>query len=786
MTVSGSAPSDAADLSNVRPTPIVRGPLPAASRVGAILALLYLIGHLFFLPPALEDIDSINFALGLHDYDPTQHQPHPPGYPVYIALGKVARAGTAIVWPGLPAEEADARALAVWSALAGAAVILLMAPLVGLLGRLTGDADAVSRLTPALVVLMASPLFWMSGLRPLSDMPGLAAAIGAQVVLLRACAAFSSGDARPGPWQLRLFAGAIAAGLAIGVRSQVVWLTAPLLLVVVFWHRRAGLLRAAAVVVGGLAFGMLVWAVPMVTASGGARQYFMALEAMAGQDFANVQMLGMNPTLRGLAVALVDTFVKPWGHQALASVVLATALAGTLLLALRRRRLLAWLLVLFGPYLAMHLLFQETLHTRYALPLVVPVACACVWMFGSAGPRAAMTGAAALAVASLAVCLPVVLVYANGPLPAGAVVAGAIDGQRREGGVIANHFEFGRAIRVSSVNWRAVLLSPEFAERLELVSYLRQGGRGPVWFVAAPARTDLDLVDPAARHVLSRPAWRFSPDWFLGGIRPARAALVRIDPPGWIAGEGWHLTREALILSERRARPAATMLVGRRDVAAVAFIGGEYLAATGQGPMTLTVALDGRDLSTIQVPSSAPRFFMTIPLPAGSLSGEGPYATLDVAWRAGIGDPAPRVQVTQFDLQPADRTFWVFSHGWHDREYDARQDREWRWSSGRAELRIHTAGRDVEMKLGGEVPIGDLDGAPTVTIGAGALMLETIRPQGRFATTVRVPAGVLDAAGGVLTIATDRTFIPDERTGNGDRRQLGLRVFELRVNPLQP
>jgi hypothetical protein len=38
----------------------------------------------------------------------------------------------------------------------------------------------------------------------------------------------------------------------------------------------------------------------------------------------------------------------------------------------------------------------------------------------------------------------------------------------------------------------------------------------------------------------------------------------------------------------------------------------------------------------------------------------------------------------------------------------------------------------------------------------------------------------------VLTIATDRTFIPDERTGNGDRRQLGLRVFELRVNPLQP
>ena len=87
MTVSGSAPSDASDLSNARQARIARRPFPVTSRVAAILAPLYLIGHLFFLPPALEDIDSINFALGLHDYDPAQHQPHPPGYPVYMALG---------------------------------------------------------------------------------------------------------------------------------------------------------------------------------------------------------------------------------------------------------------------------------------------------------------------------------------------------------------------------------------------------------------------------------------------------------------------------------------------------------------------------------------------------------------------------------------------------------------------------------------------------------------------------------------------------------------------------
>ena len=61
---------------------------------------MFLAAHLPFLPPTLEDIDSINFALGVRDFDVAQHQPHPPGYPVFIALAKastavLARAGVA-------------------------------------------------------------------------------------------------------------------------------------------------------------------------------------------------------------------------------------------------------------------------------------------------------------------------------------------------------------------------------------------------------------------------------------------------------------------------------------------------------------------------------------------------------------------------------------------------------------------------------------------------------------------------------------------------------------------
>src|SRR6478672_10296840 len=94
MTDSGSARSDA-------------GSVEADRQVGRPSARLYavaaawLVAHLPFLSPALEDIDSINFALGLHHYDPALHQPHPPGYPVFIAVGRAALAVIHVVAPEL-------------------------------------------------------------------------------------------------------------------------------------------------------------------------------------------------------------------------------------------------------------------------------------------------------------------------------------------------------------------------------------------------------------------------------------------------------------------------------------------------------------------------------------------------------------------------------------------------------------------------------------------------------------------------------------------------------------
>src|SRR4029450_10214842 len=68
-------------------------------------------------PASLEDVDSINFALGVQRFDVAQHQPHPPGYPVFIAAAKGARA----------LVGSDARALGALSIVSGALGVLAIA-----------------------------------------------------------------------------------------------------------------------------------------------------------------------------------------------------------------------------------------------------------------------------------------------------------------------------------------------------------------------------------------------------------------------------------------------------------------------------------------------------------------------------------------------------------------------------------------------------------------------------------------------------------------------------------
>src|SRR5690348_14731733 len=116
MKVSDSAPSSRAGLAGRSP-----GRFP---QLTCVVAAAWLALHLPFLAPSLEDIDSINFALGLHHFDPGLHQPHPPGYPVFIAAGRISLALIHLFAAGLAYTRADALALAIWSAIGGTIAVV--------------------------------------------------------------------------------------------------------------------------------------------------------------------------------------------------------------------------------------------------------------------------------------------------------------------------------------------------------------------------------------------------------------------------------------------------------------------------------------------------------------------------------------------------------------------------------------------------------------------------------------------------------------------------------------
>src|SRR3954467_1920439 len=137
--------------------------LPSRRAVYAV-AGAWLLAHLPFLAPALEDIDSINFALGLHHFDPALHQPHPPGYPVFIALGRLALAVIHALSSGLSYVRADALALAVWSAIGGALAIVYAGYLFAECTR--DEARRTSVAFWGAAVMAVTPLFWLTGLRP--------------------------------------------------------------------------------------------------------------------------------------------------------------------------------------------------------------------------------------------------------------------------------------------------------------------------------------------------------------------------------------------------------------------------------------------------------------------------------------------------------------------------------------------------------------------------------------------------------------------------------------------
>lgn len=755
---------------------------PASRGLGApffqwtlLLALVYLCAHLPSLAPSLEDVDSINFGLGLREFDVAKHQPHPPGYPVYIALGRLSRAAIGRVWAPMDATGLEARALAIWSAIGGAIAIMAAARVFAAIGAAASNRCVLTA-TGATALLATAPLFWMSGLRPLSDMPGLAAALVAQALLLEADV-----NGR------RIVQGAFAAGLAAGIRSQTIWLTLPLLLLVVVQQRRTGFWRRASEAAAALVTGVGLWAIPLVVASGGVSGYLSALGTQAGEDFAWVDMLWANPAPRHVASALSETFVLPWTWLALAASVGLLMVAGALAMVARERRALLILAVAFCPYFAFHMLFQETPSVRYALPLVPLMAYLAARGATGLGRGAVFVVVTVVGAAAIAV-VPAGFAYGAEAHPAFRAIRDmSARAETEPPAGVYSHFGVWRALQTLEPGRLPVVAPRRQYEWMGLVDYWRGGGTAPIWFLADPRRTDVALIDPQSRLDATRYRWIVSQRPELGGARPAGADWYRLQPPGWFAGEGWSLTPETGGLVRATAmgpdhRPIEAW-IRRRPGPLHVMVGGRHLGELGDPAAELELAIDGRLVDRWTLTVEERNFLRFIDLP-GSIAGEGAYARLTIAARP-IGDGSRRAEVAvrQFDVQSADRLVYGFGPGWHEAESTPATGVTWRWTSERSELRIEPPGMAVRLTLRGESPLRYFDAPPRVRISAGARTIAELRPAADFEWTVTVPSDAAAASHGVIAIETNPIYLPARAEGTSDARHLGLRLFECRVDP---
>jgi len=192
----------------------------------------------------------------------------------------------------------------------------------------------------------------------------------------------------------------------------------------------------------------------------------------------------------------------------------------------------------------------------------------------------------------------------------------------------------------------------------------------------------------------------------------------------------------------------------------------------------VSAVIGDRSIDEWEVPAGG-RFFKRIMLEPGTLSGEG-LSRLVVSYR-GTHGRAEKIRLTQLMIAPPQSVFHVRHAGWNEIEYSDQMQRRWQWTTNRAETFVNAAGRDLTLTLSGESPLRYFDAAPRVTVRAGSQVLTTAQPSDDFQLTVKVPAAALAASDGMLTIETDQSFVPHERSGSPDRRTLGLRLFELKI-----
>lgn len=706
-----------------------------------LACLLVFLSRAAFLPPTLEDIDSVNFARALDNFDPSLHQPHPPGYPVYVAVARV-------VYSLIPDPP---KALGLLSALSQA---LLLLPLFALFTRL---GSTPHRAALASLLLFACPVLWFNGARPMSDSLGLLFVVSTQALLLRALDAGA-----------RLSLASLLAGLSLGVRLQTGLLTLPLWLWVVF-KRRGGAAPFLA-----FATGAFAWALPMVVATGGPGEYARAFAEIMG-DAARSEPVIVGLTLNLAVRALYDVFIAPWVSPLLGVSVILLASIGFLDTAVRRRDAAGLALLAFGPYLVFHTLVQQAETVRYSLPYlpgIVWMAFAGVEVLTERLPKARFVQSALviiLAIGAAAITVPALARYHVTPSPPVAAMR-AIEARAVPPStyVLAGHYMF----------WRYFPLRPEGLDLLRaepghavprLVEHLLTGDTREILFLADPGRTDLVSFSRESRHLVGR--WQWPPEVlpFLKGARPNQVELFAIRSPRHFPGDGWLLSLESGRMDDAPKTPRLAYLKAMSRPSFL-LVAGSPTDATEDCHLDLEIS----GLLSDRAPCRESL------LRGYHIEASGPglgYLPLSITTAYASSPVAVPFVLDGLDYGSEEDAGFAHGDGWFHPEKDP-EFRRFRWASPRARTLLHVPLSGVRLVIEGTAPVPYRGAHFTLELSEGGIPLATTRVKdGRFRLEALISG--TEARFREVVLTSERGFVPNTIQKNGDMRHLAVRVYSF-------
>jgi hypothetical protein len=316
---------------------IFRHKLPLALLVGAVTITRWVCRSHY-----LYDLDSVNFALAMGRFDPRVHQPHPPGYFLYICLGRL-----------LNTIFHDANlALVVLSILASCGLAIVIY-------KITLDWFNPMAARFAGILFLLSPLAWFHG----------------TVALTYVVEGFFSGLLGYLCWRIycgsagfTLPAGVIL-GVCAGVRPSSLLFLAPLFL----FSLRKVTLKGRCVGVAALVLTLAAWFVPMISASGGFKAYFEALLSLWRMVPSKQTVFNSSPaTSIARAFAIIFIYFLCFGAASLAAL---HALAGKAEVDPRKKN---FTIVWIAPALCFFTFgYLKFVNSGYLLLLFAP---ACVWL----------------------------------------------------------------------------------------------------------------------------------------------------------------------------------------------------------------------------------------------------------------------------------------------------------------------------------------------------------------------------------------------------------------------